>query len=68
MNAIEKYRKKIGISQSKLADILGVTQGTISQWEKGVTSPTVSKLPEIAKALNCGIPDLFIEQEKKGVI
>lgn len=65
MNAIEKYRKKNGISQSTLADILGVTQGTISQWEKGVTSPTVSKLSEIAKALNCGIPDLFNEQESE---
>lgn len=59
MNAIEKYRRKNGLSQSDLANMLGVTQGTISQWEIGATFPTSSKLPEIAKVLNCEISDLF---------
>ena len=58
---IENLRKKINISQSELAERLGVTQGAISQWEKGVTSPVADKLPELAKILQCSIADLFDE-------
>lgn len=58
---IENLRKKINISQSELAERLGVTQGAISQWEKGVTSPVTDKLPELAKILQCSIADLFEE-------
>ena len=34
---IEKMRKNLGLSQSELADILGVTQGAVSQWEKRIS-------------------------------
>lgn len=56
---IGKRRKTLGLSQSDLADILGVTQGAISQWEKGTSMPSTEKLPEIAKILGCEIADLF---------
>ena len=56
---IEKMRKNLGLSQSELADILGVTQGAVSQWEKRISMPSTDKLPEIAKALKCKVSDLF---------
>lgn len=59
MHAIEYYRKKAGISQKKLAEELKVTQGAISQWERGVTFPSIDKLPELAKILKCNINELI---------
>lgn len=56
--AIERFRKKANISQVELAKKLGVTQGAISQWEKGIAVPQANKLPEIAKILNCSVDEL----------
>ena len=57
--SIAYMRKQKGMSQEELSKKLGLTQGTISQWENGVTLPTADKLPEIAKVLDCTIDDLF---------
>lgn len=54
-----RLRKKNNITQQRLAEILKVDQTAISQWERGASNPTVDKLPELAKALNCTIDELF---------
>lgn len=59
--AIKKLRHAANLSQVSLADKAGVTQGALSQWERGESLPTSDKLPEIAKALNCTIDDLYKE-------
>ena len=66
MNAIGKLREKKKISQTELADILNITQGAVSQWELGLSRPTSKILPELAKALDCTIDELF-KEEKEGV-
>lgn len=45
------YRRKRGLKQSDLAEILGVTQGTYSRWEAGVGDPTVSMQKRIQDLL-----------------
>jgi DNA-binding transcriptional regulator YiaG len=32
-------RNQAGLSQTELADLLGVCQAAVSQWERGVTEP-----------------------------
>ncbi|MCI9626491.1 MAG: helix-turn-helix transcriptional regulator [Clostridia bacterium] len=59
MNGIEFRRKKENITQSQLAERLGVSQANISQWENGEAFPRADKLPALAEALNCTIDDLF---------
>jgi repressor LexA len=44
-------RKKIGISQGELARRLGVSQGTIGNYEAGTRYPRLDKLECIAEAL-----------------
>lgn len=56
---IKELREEKGFSQSNLAMKLGVDQTSISQWERGVANPAVSRLPDLAKILNCSIDDLF---------
>jgi transcriptional regulator with XRE-family HTH domain len=65
MNAISRLRKKQGLSQVQLAKKLNVTQGAVSQWEMGLSNPKSEILPELAKALNCTIDELF-KKDKEG--
>jgi transcriptional regulator with XRE-family HTH domain len=59
LTAIKKYRIKLGISQTKLADKLDVSQQAVASWENGERSPSTDKLPDLAKILGCSIDDLY---------
>ena len=63
MLAIKKLRLAANLSQATLAEKLGVTQGALSQWERGESLPTSDKLPEIAEALNCTLEDLYGKED-----
>ena len=63
MNGIEYCRKKAGLTQVQLAELLGVSQANISTWEKGKAFPSADKLPNIAEVLKCKIDDLFGESK-----
>lgn len=39
MNRIAELRKKKGISQSKLGEIVGAAQNTVCNWENGSRQP-----------------------------
>lgn len=47
-----------GISQREFAEMLGVTQAAVSQWEMGNTFPKTEYLPIIAKILGCTTDEL----------
>lgn len=44
-------RKKRGLSQAKLAELVGVEQPTIQRWEKGKREPDLDNLKSLANAL-----------------
>lgn len=44
---IKKWRKELGISQEKLAQLLGVSFGTINRWERGACKPSRLALDKI---------------------
>jgi transcriptional regulator with XRE-family HTH domain len=56
--AIRSARRRAGLSQVELADLLGVRQSSISQWERGSTRPSTMHLLALASALNCSLLDL----------
>lgn len=62
MNAIERLRKKRGMTQTELAAVLGVSQANISMWESGEALPRTDKLPALARILNCTIDELFADK------
>jgi transcriptional regulator with XRE-family HTH domain len=45
-------RKTLGISQADLAEVCGVTQGTISHWESGTFQIPVDQIVTIADYLD----------------
>ncbi|MBQ8919064.1 MAG: helix-turn-helix transcriptional regulator [Acidaminococcaceae bacterium] len=49
---IRYYRNIAQLSQTELAQLTGLTQATISHYEKGNTKPTTAQLELITVALN----------------
>lgn len=48
---VRTVRKKLGLSQEKLAEKLGVTRNTISRWEVGEVSPSAENLIALSRLL-----------------
>ena len=59
MNGFKKHRLIAGLTQEQVAENLGVSQGTVCQWETGRTMPRISLLPFIAKLYGCNLEDLI---------
>lgn len=55
---LHELRTNAGLSQDDLAELVGVSQPTISRWEDGTMTPNTDKLRSLAKALGVTIEDL----------
>lgn len=64
INGIKPKRIEAGLSQKQLAEMLRVTQAAVANWETGTAYPRASQLPELAKALNCSIDELYTPPEE----
>lgn len=67
MNAIKVLREKAGLTQQQLGELLGVRQSTVAMWETAGCHPRASKLPLLAKALQCNIDELYRENKEPQV-
>jgi putative transcriptional regulator len=57
---MKEYRAKCGLTQERLAEIVGVRRETIIFLEKGKYNPSLKLAYNIARALGAGIEDIFI--------
>ena len=60
-NRIKILREQQGLSQEQLAEGLGVSFQAVSSWERGLSLPDISRLTEIANALQTSIAQLMGE-------
>jgi transcriptional regulator with XRE-family HTH domain len=58
---IRTLRKRAGLTLQSLAQAVGVTASLISQVERGVASPSVTTLRQIASALDVPVAALFVD-------
>jgi len=63
---IRFYRERAGMEQKTLAKLIGVTGNAISNWENGRGRPDINLLPDICRALNVTMYDLF-DMEDPGI-
>ena len=56
------YYKKKGVSQKDLAEIAGVSTGTVCDWCKGRVFPRMDKIQKLAEYLGCEKSDLIEER------
>lgn len=59
-NAIFNKRVEAGLSQTRLAELAGVTQPHISAIERGDASPSVDVLHALANALDCPVTEIML--------
>lgn len=52
MNSLRKLRKEKGLSQQNLAELLVVNQTAVSQWERGITTPSSRMLLKLSQIFN----------------
>lgn len=56
---ISKRRKELGLTQKELAEKLNISDKTLSRWETGKQVPDALMIPEIAKALDISIHEIY---------
>lgn len=61
---IVTLRKAKGLTQSELADRIGVSFQAVSKWERGESLPDISLLPDLAKILETTIDYILTGSEK----
>ncbi|AVX21635.1 Helix-turn-helix [Carboxydocella sporoproducens DSM 16521] len=62
---LKAIRKALGLSQTRLAELSGVSQAYISELEAGCKQPTLTILDKLAKALGVSVAELLDEQKPK---
>ena len=58
-NKITELRKKYKLTQESLAERIGVTRQTLSNWESNLTSPDLNQASLLCKELKININDLI---------
>ena len=62
---ILKLRKSKNISQEQLAQKIGITRQTVSNWELNITTPNIEDLKKIAKSLDVSYDKLLSTKPKQ---
>ena len=56
---IMQGRKKLGLTQDKLAELLGVTAQAVSKWENDQSCPDITMLPRLAELFHISTDELL---------
>jgi transcriptional regulator with XRE-family HTH domain len=67
MTGIKRIRLLKEIPQKRIAVDMGVTQGTVSEWERGKIAPSADNLKKLSALLGCSIDELLDNPTPPGV-
>jgi transcriptional regulator with XRE-family HTH domain len=56
---IRLHRERLGLTKDELAQRIGVSRGSVSQWELGLTTPKRNREEDVARALGLSVAELF---------
>ena len=66
MNALQKYRKRAGLSQQALAEMVGISTRTLQDYEQGrkpLEGARAITVLNMARSLDCTVADLIDPKE-----
>ena len=61
-------RKQKGLTQTALADMLNISNRTVSKWENGDGFPDITILPELAEALGVSVDELLKGEKSENAV
>ena len=59
---LKKARMLAELKQTEAANALGVSEVTLSNWENGITFPTIDKVIKMSKLYNLPLEDFEIKE------
>lgn len=65
MNRVKEIRLKHGVTQTEIAEVAGVSQRAVSQWETGKTDPSAASVSKIAAKYGEDAESIVFEETKK---
>lgn len=63
LNNVQKFRTEQGLSQGKLAELVGVSRQTINSLESGRYNPSIILAFKLSKVFDKSIESIFIYKE-----
>ena len=64
---IRHYRELAGMEQKELAERLGITGNSVSNWENGRSRPDINLIPALCDLLHVTLYELFDISSPRGV-
>ena len=55
---IKKFRTDADLTQAKLAELVGVTRATVTQWETGWSQPRMGAVEKLSEVLGISMSEL----------
>ena len=62
-NNIKAKRKKLGLTQQLISDLLNIKRSTYAYYETGKTTPSIETMYKLAEVFECDIEDLIKPEE-----
>ena len=62
-NQLKEYRTRLGVNQTEMGELAGVSRQTISLIERGDYSPSVALALKLAKICGVSVEDIFSYEE-----
>lgn len=62
---IKNCRKQAGISQEKMAELIGVSRQAITKWENGTGTPDITNLVAIAELFQISLDELLLNEKRE---
>lgn len=60
---LKHYRKQAGLSQEKMAELIGVSRQAVTKWETGTGVPDISNLIAISELFQVSLDDLLMDEK-----
>lgn len=64
--SLKQYREEKGLTQTKLAGKLGISQQTLSSWERQMTTPKPYQMQKLEEILGISKEKLFYDEFHNG--
>lgn len=56
---IAQLRNEYGYTQKKIGDMIGISDNSVSKWERGINAPDISTLTTLSKIFNVSVQEIL---------